>query len=391
MTQGVQEYRLDDLLPDFGETEMDERLSRRALLVGMSLSALLARTGGSHATETGWQDGAPPEWDRILTAARAEGQVTVAGFPLLEEKMSAAFQRDTGIQLNFLSSNTAEQSARLEAEARAKNLTIDILLGGGRELGPMMKDGLLEPIKPQLVLPGVSPKNFREGRLKWMDNSSKYLLQGAEYVFGWLLVNKDIVDPKEIRTWRDLLDPKYRGRIASYDLRSPGPGQGSAAWIYNTFGMGYIKALFLDQQVKFSTDNRQLVEMVARGTTPIVFGAIQTEVERFRRAGFANLAVVLPEDAPGYLTGGFSVLKQAKGVPHPKAATVFINWYMSRPGQEVYESVMLETSRRTDLHTGLPDYLVPRPGVKYYEAFNEDEYFSRYDVVKLITAALGNR
>jgi iron(III) transport system substrate-binding protein len=143
--------------------------------------------------------------------------------------------------------------------------------------------------------------------------------------------------------------------------------------------------------VRFSTDNRQLVEMVARGTTPIVFGAIQTEVERFRKAGFSNLAVVLPDDAPGYLTGGYSVLKQAKGVPHPNAATVFINWYMSRPGQEVYESVMLETSCRADLNTGLPDYLVPRPGRKYYEAFNEYEYFSRNAVVKLITDALGSR
>jgi hypothetical protein len=57
----------------------------------------------------------------------------------------------------------------------------------------------------------------------------------------------------------------------------------------------------------------------------------------------------------------------------------------------VYESVMLETSRRNDLNTGLPDYLVPRPGIKYYEAFNENEYFSRYAVVKLITDALGNR
>ena len=64
---------------------------------------------------------------------------------------------------------------------------------------------------------------------------------------------------------------------------------------------------------------------------------------------------------------------------------------MSQPGQEVYESVMLETSMRTDLNTGLPDYLVPRQGVKYYEAFNENEYFSRNDVVKLITDALGNR
>jgi len=370
---------------------MERQFSRQILLTGLAITTLLWPAGTSHAAGAEWQDGAPAEWARVMTAGRTEGEVTVAAFPALEEKMSAAFKRDTGIRLNFLSSNTAEQSARLEAEARAKNLTIDILLGGGRELGPMMQDGLLEPVAPQLFLPGVSPQNFREGRLKWMDNSSRYLLQGAEYVFGWLLVNKDKIDPGAIRSWRDLVDPKYRGKIASYDLRSPGPGQGSSAWIYNLFGIDYIKDLFLDQQVKFSTDNRQLVEVVARGTTPIVFGAIQTEVERFRKAGFSNLATVLPGDAPGYLTGGYSVLKQAKGVPHPNAATVFINWYMSRPGQEVYESVMLETSRRNDLNTGLPDYLVPRPGIKYYEAFNENEYFSRYAVVKLITDALGNR
>src|SRR5207237_9009123 len=101
-----------------------------------------------------------------------------------------AYKQDTGIQVGFVNSNTAEQSARLEAEARAKNLTIDILLGGGRELGPMMRDGLLQPVAPQLLLPGVGPNNFRRAKLKWMDSSSRYLLQGAEYMFGFLLVNK---------------------------------------------------------------------------------------------------------------------------------------------------------------------------------------------------------
>ena len=242
------------------------------------------------------------------------------------------------------------------------------------------------------MLPGVRPENFRDGTLKWMDNSHQYLLQGSEYVFGWLLVNNDLIKPGQIKTWQDLCSTRniaVRSPHTTYAAR--GPGQGSASWIYNTFGIGYIKSLFVDQQVKFSTDNRQLVESVARGITPIVFGAIQTEVERFRKAGFSNLGILLPDDAPGYLTGGYSVLKQAKGVPHPNAATVFINWYISRPGQEVYESVMLETSRRRDLHTGLPDYLVPKAGIKYYEAFNENEYFSRFTVVKLITEALGNR
>src|SRR5215472_12993603 len=155
---------------------MERQFSRQILLAGLAITTLLGPAGTSQAAGAEWQDGAPAEWARVMTAAQTEGEVTVAAFPALEEKMSAAFKRDTGIRLNFLSSNTAEQSARLEAEARAKNLTIDILLGGGRERGPMMRDGLLQPIAPQLLLPGVGPMNFRRGKLKWMDTTSQYLL-----------------------------------------------------------------------------------------------------------------------------------------------------------------------------------------------------------------------
>ena len=365
-------------------------VSRRTFMAGVGAAAFAAPYAHAQAAAD-WQDGAPPEWNKIMAAARAEGQMTLAAFPALGDKMAAAFKRDTGIQLNFLGGNTSEQSARMEAEALAKNLTIDVLIGGGRELGLMMRQNLLEPVAPQLILPGVNAKNFRGGKHKWMDSSQTYLLQGAQYVFGFMLINKDIIKPEEVNTWQKLLDPKFRGRIASYDLRGPGPGQGSASWIYRRFGIDYIKSFFVDQQVKFTTDNRGLVEGVVRGTTPIAFGSIQNEVERYKAAGFNNLAVILPDDAPGYLTGGYSVLKMPKGVPHPNAATVFINWYMSKPGQEVYESVMIETSRRLDVKTGIPDYLVPRPDTTYYEAYDETEYFARNDVVALINKALGSR
>jgi len=366
--------------------------SRRGFLAGSLSAGALLGTGdrGLAQANLDWQAGAPAELSRVLEVARTEGQVTVAGFPLLAEKMSAAFKRDTGIQLNFLGGNTGDQSARLEAEVRAKNMTIDILLGGGRELG-LLKEGLMEPILPQLMLPSVAPQNFHDGKYKFVDNAGQYLLQGASYVFGWLTVNTDIVKPGEIKTWKDLLDPKYRGKIASYDVRFPGPGQGASTWLYRKFGIEFIKELFLGQQVKFSVDNRALMEGVVRGTNPILFAGIQIEVERFK-ANFKNIAVVLPEDAPGYVTGGYSALKQARGVPHPNAAKVFINWYVSKPGQETYESVMMEVSRRIDVNTGVPAYLVPgRSGIEYIDDYNENYYASRGAVIKLINDALGQR
>ncbi|HUK59085.1 MAG TPA: extracellular solute-binding protein [Stellaceae bacterium] len=371
---------------------MKSTTSRRDFIAGLTAAGVLsARSRARAADASDWQAGAPAKWHDIMKAAQAEGQITVAAFPLLADPMTAAFQRDTGIHINFLGGKTFERSARLEAEARAKNMTIDVLIGGGQELGFMMHNGLLNPVAPQLMLPGVAPKNFRGGELAWMDDARQYNLIGAEYVFGWLLVNKDVIDPGEIKSWKTLLEPKYKGKIAAFDPRSPGPGQGAIAWIYNAFGLDFIKDLFIGQNVTYTVEDRGLVEDVVRGTHPIAFGAIQTEVERFRKAGISNLAVVEPADGPGYLTSGFSVLKQAVGVPHPNAATVFINWYVSKPGQEVYESVMLETSRRTDVHTGIPDYLVPKPNIKYYDQDTEAEYNSRKPVVALITDALGKR
>ena len=366
-------------------------ISRRDLLAGSLATGALfgAGTRGLAQANADWQSGAPPEWARVLAAARSEGQVNIAGFPTLAGKMSAAFKRDTGIQLNFISGSTSTQSVRLEAEARAKNVTVDAVLSGGWEL-TMMRENLLEPILPQLMLPGVAPQNFRDGKYKFFDNAGQYLLLGADYVFGWLVVNTDVVKPDEIKTWKDLLDPKYRGKIAAHDFRVPGAGQGVSTWFYRAFGLEFMKDLYLGQQAKLSVDNRAMMEGVVRGTAPILVGGVSSEVERFR-ANFKNVGVVLPEDAPGYLAAGSSVIKQARGVPHPNAAKEFINWYMSRPGQEVYESVMLETSRRTDVNTGLPNYLVPRPGFHYYEAYNEEVYFSRAAVVNLITAAMGNR
>ncbi|MDE0377638.1 MAG: hypothetical protein OXI20_00175, partial [Rhodospirillales bacterium] len=155
---------------------MDTRFTRRRVLNGLGSSAVLAAATSavsvaagraSHAAASAdWQAGASDEWRRILAEGRKEGQVTVAGFPALARTMPPAFKRDTGIELKFFGGRPSELSSRFEAEAMADKMTLDIMLGGGRELVKMKPGGYLNPVRPQLVLPGVGPENYRDGKLK---------------------------------------------------------------------------------------------------------------------------------------------------------------------------------------------------------------------------------
>jgi ABC-type Fe3+ transport system substrate-binding protein len=81
------------------------------------------------------------------------------------------------------------------------------------------------------------------------------------------------------------------------------------------------------------------------------------------------------EDAAGILLGGSSLIEVAKNPPHPNAIKVFVNWYMSQPGQFVYSNIWKVPSRRLDVKVeGIPDYVVPKDGMKYNEQYTEEWY-----------------
>lgn len=342
-----------------------------------------------------WDAGAPPEWEQVLAAAREEGSVVVGGFPFLAEPMAAAFERDTGITLDWLGGGGGEISARLEQETRAGNLTIDLILGGGGELETLYPEGLLVPLRDQLILPSVQDGPWwRDGVRQWYDDEETYLLETAGWVFGYVLVNADIIDPASIQTWDDLLtNPEFTGQIISHDPLAIGPGQGGTVGLAKGgLGIEYFVELFETQEVEFTEDNTQVVELVARGTHPIALFSLQSQIERFRAEGF-NLEVVRPEPVPGYLTSGFSVIKGGIDPPHPNAAQVFLNWFASPNGQEVYQGVMLEASNRVDIDKSeIPWYVVPEEGRTYFEdSYADFRLNERPQLIAALTEALGGR
>jgi hypothetical protein len=90
-----------------------------------------------------WQAGAPPEWQKVLAAAKKEGRIALAGPPQIATAISEAFKRDTGMEVENLGGEARNTASRVAREVRAGTVTIDAFFTGTVEL-PLVKEGFFE-------------------------------------------------------------------------------------------------------------------------------------------------------------------------------------------------------------------------------------------------------
>ena len=346
---------------------MKRMMTRRVFTAGA-----LASLAASPAYAAGWDDGGGERWTKVLEAARKEGNVVVLGRPDLGKPFAEDFRRDTGLGLDFLGGQTRELQARFRREAASGNVQSDIILGGETVVDMIDLDQLM-PLKENLLLPGVSDgKNWVNGEIAWGDNAKRYLLIGGEYVNCWPVFNSNLIKPGEITKWTDIMNPKYKGKIAAFDPRE-GAGGAGAAYIMDRFGVEFYKKLVRDQQVTMARDGRQVIEWLARGSHAIALGAVPSDIEYFRTRGMKHVVVGDMEDGPGSLLGGSSIITIARKTPRPNASIAFLNWYASKPGQEAYSRTWLTPSNRIDVSfPNIPDYTIPKPGRNYLEQYREN-------------------
>jgi iron(III) transport system substrate-binding protein len=80
------------------------------------------------------------------------------------------------------------------------------------------------------------------------------------------------------------------------------------------------------------------------------------------------------KDYGGYVSAGFGSAMLVNKAPHPNAAKVFLNWLLAKEGQTAWSKAMGYVSRRLDVPTDhLPPYWVPKPGVKYWPGYYEED------------------
>lgn len=338
---------------------------------------------------------APIQWDSLVSRGQQEKRVVLGtdiSIGNFRQAITNGFAKQFGIDLELRVLEGAQLVAIASRECAAGRPSMDVLLSGNSELISLYPKGCLSPVKTKLILSEVTDvKYWRGGALKWNDPEGQYLLQTSEAAYGWTVINTDQIKPGELSLAKDLLRPEYRGKIASFDPRSGGAGQGRATYMMTALGEEYVRSLYVDQKVTYTANHQQLAEWIARGIYSIGLGAVERIFEPMRKEGLPIGVIASFGDAPGYLTGGSSVMKLIKDGPNPNAAAVLLNWFAAKEAQTIYGKNVLQPSRRTDVAVKeIPDYLIPKADAKYLDSYGYEFYAKkRPEAIKRLIELLG--
>jgi iron(III) transport system substrate-binding protein len=280
-------------------------------------------------------------WEQTVAAARREGKISIIApqGSEIRDSLVEGFQKrypDIQVDINGMAGNAVGPKLLTEVAA-GQNLTDLVFSGSTTMLGTLQPGNALAPIAPYLVGPNLAnPAVWRDGKLRFADTEGTYTLVFGGYAKEGFIYNPDIVNPAEIRSYRDLLDPKWRGKIAWRNPRGAGGGRGYAVLWYFTDGLGpdFIRQL-VAQDVVFTNDDRQLLDWVARGQYPIAFGPSNVLIAEYLGRGIKIAALDATQLREGtYFTSGNGNVAVVTNPPHPNATKVYLDYFLSREGQQ---------------------------------------------------------
>jgi iron(III) transport system substrate-binding protein len=358
----------------------------------LSLAVLLFSSAGAAQS---WK----AEWDKTVAAATKEGKLVLWGPPGSDVRSAYAdgFQKAfPGIQVEYMGATGSKQGPRMLAERRAGIYSVDILTQGTTTmLQTLMPQNALEPIPPALIHPEVTTvKNWLDQKLEFSDNAGRYNLVFASYVKTPIAVNPKLVDLKEIRSYWDLVNPKWAGKIAMKDPAAPGPGLATATFWYAEPGLGpdFMRKLFSNQKIVRSNDDRQLLEWLVQGRYGIVISPSEFTATSLKAKGLPVELVGAEQFKEGsYLTAGNGSVALINRAPHPNAAKLFLNWLLGKEGQSRMTHALGYASRRLDVsHEHLEPAIVPREGVRYQPNYKEQYVNLRGQILALLQEVYPN-
>jgi iron(III) transport system substrate-binding protein len=303
------------------------------LIVGLAVVAALAVTLNPASAQS--------DWDKVIAEAKKEGKLVIyngSNFRVVRQ-LGDLFQKEYGIAVDVLDGRASEIRERIRTEQAAGRAIGDLIYSGATSIALQAAEGAFKPHGGVPLAASLAEP--------FTDNGTFLPVSAGNFA---LLVNTNLVK-EPIKSWKDLEDPKWAGKILSDDPRALGAGEVWFEVTYRTFGRAFHEKIAAHKPVisrVFAESNRR----IARGEFPIY---LPFNVSEYQSLKGLPIKVITPEEGVPYVPFGSAVLKDA---PHPNAARLFMNFMLDPARQLVFATEGFRPAAR-DMGPRIPEELRP--------------------------------
>lgn len=273
-----------------------------------------------------------------IDKAKAEGAFTLYSTDPEQGqvKLLAAFNKMfPEIKTSYVRLQAGALYAKVLSERQAKSFLVDVIQISdmGMILDFQRKGGFRQYVSPEMAFFPKEAKSDPEGFWTW----GSVIMAGIAY-------NPNNVSAADApKKWEDLLDPKWKDVI---NVKVSNSGLQHGVWyaLLPILGMDYFKK-FGEQKPRAFDSYVQQYGRLVDGQDKIIMGAQYSGYIEFKAKG-APLAFVFPETGVPSVPETYGIVDQA---PHPYAAELFMDWFLSPVGQKALAEALLLHSPRSDV------------------------------------------
>jgi iron(III) transport system substrate-binding protein len=262
----------------------------------------------------------PDREQKLVAKAQQEGAVMIYSSLVPEdlEPMSEAFQKKYGIKVASWRALPEKTAQRAIIEAKAGRHEFDVLGTNETALEGAYREKILERFHSP-AFKDIPPEFFPTHKYYVPDRVSLF-------VVGY---NTKLVKPEQVpNSYEDLLNPKWKGKFAieAGDIdwfiavaKSMGEEQ----------GIRYFRKLAAMHPV-IRVNHTLLAEVIGSGEIPLAINVYNQSVERLKKK---DIPVEWKPLQPAF--GRANGMGLAKDAPHPHAGLLWVDFVLSKEGQEI--------------------------------------------------------
>jgi iron(III) transport system substrate-binding protein len=263
----------------------------------------------------------PARAARLLDGAKKEGELMLYHvMPAIDmAPVIEAFTKKYGIPVKTWRSSSETVLQRVITESHGARFVVDLVENNSPELEAMHRERLLQAVNSpshQDIIPEALPEH-RE----WVGNTIDVFVQAY---------NTNLIKKEDLpKSYSDLLDPKWKGRLGL-----EAADQNWFAMLSQELGQEKVEKLFRSivelNGISVRSGHSQLANMVAAGEVPLALTVLNYTPPQLKLKGAPIDSFIL---SPGIAYfRGIALLKKS---PHPFAALLFYDFLQSEEGQQI--------------------------------------------------------